>query len=261
MSYCLSSCECDMAVKKKNLCMVAGGLGVIIMLLVSWALHSDDSNHIATVNQISDFGNIHIASDVDQYWRTHGGDITCNVSVRSAQVPSPNKKNLSTALNRWRMRVFSTDIDLSTEKFTIVLLTYQKESILPFLLQHYCETQQLAKIVVIWNDIERGIPEAILNLRKKCRIPLEFIRETVNKKTNRFKPRQQIETDCELFYTHTLSTHHTHTQYTLSTHHTLSIPCVGVFILDDDDQLISDVADLTFTFNIWQVTPLCMYLE
>ncbi len=260
---------------------------MIIMLLVSWTLHSDDStsNHIATVNRISDIGNIHIASDVDQYWRTHGGDITCNVSVRSAQVPSPNKKNLSTALNRWRKRVFSIDTDLSTEKFTIVLLTYQKESILPFLLQHYCETQQLAKIVVIWNDVERGIPEAILNLRKKCRIPLEFIRETVNKKTNRFKPRQQIETDCELFYTastHTLSTPthphsvhphthsvrphthsvrpHTHTQYTPHTH-SVFLLCVGVFILDDEDQLISDVADLTFTFNIWQVKLLCMYLE
>ncbi len=230
--------------------MVAGGLGVIIMLLVSWTLHSDGSNRIARglTEHITKI--YHSASDLG-YWRTHGG-VTCNVTVSSA--PSPiNKNNLSTALERWRKQVFSTDTDLSTENFTIVMLTYRRESILPKILQHYCETPRLAKIVVIWNDIEQGIPEAILNLCNLCRIPLEFIRETENKITNRFKPRPQIETDCELFYTHTLSTHHTHTQYAPSPH-------VGVFILDDD-RWISDLTDLTFAFNVWQVKLLCMYLE
>ncbi len=198
---------------------------MIIMLLVSWTLHSGGSNYIARglTEHITKI--YHSASDVG-YWRTHGG-VTCNVTVSSA--PSPNKENISTALERWRKQVFSTDTDLSTENFTIVMLTYRRESILPKILQHYCETPRLAKIVVIWNNIERDIPEAILNLCNLCRIPLEFIRETENKITNRFKPRPQIETECEFIL-------HTHTQYTpihsvrphthtLSTHtHTLSLP-------------------------------------
>ncbi len=214
---------------------------MMIMLLASWTLYSDGSNHIARglTDHISKL--YHSASDVG-YWPTthiHGGGVTCNVCVPPPNIsvssaPSLNKKNISsrivsTALERWQKQVFSTDMDLNTENFTIVMLTYRRESILPKILLHYCETPRLAKIVVIWNDVERVIPQAILNLSNMCRIPLEFIREKENKITNRFKPRPQIKTDCELFdiitphthtHTHTLSTPHTHTPHT----HTLSTP-------------------------------------
>ncbi|XP_064391534.1 exostosin-like 2 [Halichondria panicea] len=216
----------------KKLLVAVVVLGVMIMLLASWTLYSDGSNHIARglTDHISKL--YHSASDVG-YWPTthiHGGGVTCNVCVPPPNIsvssaPSLNKKNISsrivsTALERWQKQVFSTDMDLNTENFTIVMLTYRRESILPKILLHYCETPRLAKIVVIWNDVERVIPQAILNLSNMCRIPLEFIREKENKITNRFKPRPQIKTDC-------------------------------VFILDDD-RWINDLSDLTFAFNVWQ---------
>ena len=95
-------------------------LSVMIMLVISWTLHSEGSTHIAIrlTDPILNSKTYHNASHVG-YWQSHGG-VTCNVSVSSA--PSPN---ISTALERWRKQVFSTDTqDLSSEKFTIVMLTY-----------------------------------------------------------------------------------------------------------------------------------------
>ena len=106
----------------------------------------------------------------------------------------------NTSLERYRRQIFTTcskNIDIEKENFTIVMLTYRRESILPKIIKHYCSTLRLAKLVVIWNDVERSIPIAITNLTESCRVPLVFIKETENKITNRFKPRDHIETDCE----------------------------------------------------------------
>ena len=107
-------------------------LSVMIMLIISWTLHSEGSTHIAIrlVDLISSSKTYHNASHVG-YWQTHGG-VTYNVSVSSA--PSPK---ISTALERWRKQVFSTDTqDLSSEKFTIVMLTYRRVSILAKILRY-----------------------------------------------------------------------------------------------------------------------------
>ena len=106
------------------------------------------------------------------------------------------------SLERYHSNIFTGAVDLEHENFTIVMLTYRRVSVLPKLLLHYCPTPRLAKIVVIWNDVEREIPEGVLNLTSSCRVPLLFLRETENKITNRFKPRPEIQTDCKS-HTHT----------------------------------------------------------
>ena len=83
------------------------------------------------------------------------------------------------------------------EEFTIIMMTYKREKALPDLLLHYCKTRNLHKILVIWNDIYTQIPENILSLVNECQVALQFIKETENKVTNRFKPRPEIETECE----------------------------------------------------------------
>ena len=81
---------------------------------------------------------------------------------------------------------------------TMVMLTYNREKILKFLLNHYCKVRSLHKIIVIWNNVNKSIPDDILEIKETCGSPdLLFIREKENKLTNRFKPRPEIETNCE----------------------------------------------------------------
>lgn len=81
---------------------------------------------------------------------------------------------------------------------TMVMLTYSREKILKFLLNHYCKVRSLHKIIVIWNNVNKSIPDDILEVKERCGSPdLLFIRENENKLTNRFKPRAEIETNCE----------------------------------------------------------------
>ena len=87
--------------------------------------------------------------------------------------------------------------DDKREKFTIIMMTYKREKVLPDLLLHYCKIKNLHKILVIWNDVGTQIPSNILKVANECQAALQFIKETENKVTNRFKPRPEIETDCK----------------------------------------------------------------
>ncbi len=87
--------------------------------------------------------------------------------------------------------------DDEREEFTIIMMTYKREKVLPDLLLHYCKIKNLHKILVIWNDVDTQIPINILKLANECQVTLQFIEETENKVTNRFKPRPEIETDCK----------------------------------------------------------------
>ena len=81
---------------------------------------------------------------------------------------------------------------------TMVMLTYNREKILKFLLSHYCKVKSLHKIIVIWNNVNKSIPDDLLEVKEKVCFPdLLFIREKENKLTNRFKPRPEIETNCK----------------------------------------------------------------
>ncbi len=125
-------------------------------------------------------------------------------SMRSTQRLCPDTKNVTNSstsvLERWRNEIFTSEVDLKTEKFTIVMLTYRREAILPKILKHYCNTPRLEKILVIWNDIEKEIPSSILDLSKDCKTQLQFIKEAENKITNRFKPRPEVTTECVCVY-------------------------------------------------------------
>lgn len=113
---------------------------------------------------------------------------------------SPPNPNISQRLHGYYSEIFqSRDVDVEHENFTLVMLTYKRETTLPKVLLHYCKTSRLERIVIIWNDIEKDIPKHILELSSSCSVPLVFIKETENKITNRFKPRKEIQTDCELY--------------------------------------------------------------
>ena len=98
---------------------------------------------------------------------------------------------------------------------TLVMQTYKREKILSRILMHYCKIPLLQKILVIWNDVETAVPEALKNLTQSCGTELIYIVSEENKLTNRYIPRSEIETDCEWcmlasysgsLYTHCLNT-------------------------------------------------------
>jgi len=88
------------------------------------------------------------------------------------------------------------------DAFTIIMQTYKRMKTLPNLLLHYCKARYLSKIIVIWNDVGTKIPKSILTTNNQCAVPIVFIEETVNKMTNRYKPRPEIKTDCECYICH-----------------------------------------------------------
>ena len=100
-------------------------------------------------------------------------------------------------LQKYVQEIFQPKVDVELEGFTMIMLTYKRVKMLSQLIKHYCNVKKLTKILVVWNDVDSAIPHHILELNNSCQTRLEFIQEKENKLTNRFKPRQQIETDCK----------------------------------------------------------------
>ena len=103
-------------------------------------------------------------------------------------------------LGHYFSKIFHKQAVYEKEEFTIIMMTYKREKVLPKLLLHYCRTKNLHKMLVIWNDVGSSIPQNILNLSNECQVTLQFIQESENKVTNRFKPRSEIETECKWDY-------------------------------------------------------------
>lgn len=98
-------------------------------------------------------------------------------------------------------RIFRQRVDdLKAEKFTILIMTYKRASILKNTIPHYCSAgPSLHKVLIIWNDLSTQVPEDLKRIR--CgQSKLEFIASKENKLTNRFIPYKEIETECTLLW-------------------------------------------------------------
>ena len=81
----------------------------------------------------------------------------------------------------------------SRDKFTIVMPTYGRSAQLPQILTHYCSISNVAKILVLWNNIGVPVPDPIRDF--KCQVPLKIKIMKENKLTSRFVPYPEIETE------------------------------------------------------------------
>lgn len=113
------------------------------------------------------------------------------------QLSVPQQKVVSKQFVGYISKIFNQESVFEKEGFTMIMLTYKRVKVLSKLLLHYCKVRSIRKILVIWNDVGSQIPQDILALVKQCDVTLEFIQEKENKLTNRFKPRPEIETECE----------------------------------------------------------------
>ena len=81
-----------------------------------------------------------------------------------------------------------------SERFTLILQTYNRTDILMKLLNHYCAVPRLDKIIVVWNNIDEQPPLDVWIKYAPHPVPVLFLRQNENKMRNRLKPFKQIET-------------------------------------------------------------------
>ncbi|XP_028404961.1 exostosin-like 3 isoform X2 [Dendronephthya gigantea] len=85
--------------------------------------------------------------------------------------------------------------DYPFEQFTIVMLTYKRESVLIEALGRLEGLQYLSKVVVVWNS--PGDPSPDLKW-PNIGVPIKVLRPKMNSLNNRFLPFDEIETDAVL---------------------------------------------------------------
>ena len=121
-----------------------------------------------------------------------------SISSSSQSIPDATLSDEDALAARFFHQMFSNhNIDLDTEQFTIVIMTYKRVKLLQTLIPHYCRTgKYLNKIVIIWNDVDSSIPQDLLEYN--CEVSLVYIKPKKNRLTNRFILYPEIETDGEL---------------------------------------------------------------
>ncbi len=97
---------------------------------------------------------------------------------------------LSERLNYYSSKIYSTQLNES-EKCTLVIFTSREQE--PRVLSHYCNMGlHLQRILVVssTNNMQPGF---------HCRVDFKYLQSFTSKVTNRYLPREEIETDCKLF--------------------------------------------------------------
>ncbi|KJH50266.1 EXTL2, alpha-1,4-N-acetylhexosaminyltransferase [Dictyocaulus viviparus] len=108
--------------------------------------------------------------------------VTCHVGFRPIKPGSGVE--FSKALGGNRIR----------EQFTVVLLTYNRDSVLSTSLERLHRLPYLNKVIVIWNNVAREP----LGAWPRLHVPVEFIKVSRNSLNNRFVPWDRIRTEAVL---------------------------------------------------------------
>lgn len=126
-------------------------------------------------------------SDGGDYKEGEGGK-----STQTPREPVPPSFN-ATLWHYYQQILVPPATDLNNERLTVLMPTYKRADILPSVIKHYCSMEEsIGKILVIWNDVKTLIPPSLQSLR--CNIDVLFIVSKENKLTNRFLPRDEIDT-------------------------------------------------------------------
>ena len=94
-------------------------------------------------------------------------------------------------------RLHSFDTNYIKDKFTVVVLSYKRDNAIPVLLKHFCNAPNVHKILLVWQNIGRAVPERFINC--SCGVPYKFIYPEANVLSNRFKLYDEIETEGVVF--------------------------------------------------------------
>ena len=96
------------------------------------------------------------------------------------------------------MMVSEEDMEAKrNENCTLVILAHTRSKVLANVLNHYCMISFLRRIVIVWNSIHEPIPAYIKIWGSKCEVDVKFVVSKKNKLTNRYLPREEVETNCK----------------------------------------------------------------
>ena len=97
-------------------------------------------------------------------------------------------------IEHWRHDVNLSPVSVTDDKFTIVILTYNRPLQLAALLNYYGHFHSVQKIVVLWNDPSSSVPVSLRQIAASVPVNIEFVASESNKLTNRFLPRSNLQT-------------------------------------------------------------------
>jgi len=87
------------------------------------------------------------------------------------------------------------NVDSSTEKFTIIIQTYNRTDILLRLLNHYQAVPHLQRIIIVWNNIREQTPAKLWDSLGPHPVPVVFKEQRSNLMRNRLQAFPEIDTD------------------------------------------------------------------
>jgi hypothetical protein len=156
-------------------------------------------------------GNARVFVERDEQLKTTMATTTLAALTSSSQTTSSNVTSMTTAQspphttqglgNGMALQYYSSKIfkEGARDGCTMVMLTYKREGLLPRILRHYCKVSSLQRILVVWNDIDTPVPQALINSSRACKVDIKFVVSKENRLTNRYLSRPEIETECKFF--------------------------------------------------------------
>ena len=115
------------------------------------------------------------------------------ITKEETTCPPPLGVNLSLVSKLSGYPPLSYHTNYTRDAFTIVMPTYGRSVQLPTILTHYCEISNVARILVLWNNIGVPVPGPIRDF--KCKVPVQIKIMKENKLTSRFVLYPEIETE------------------------------------------------------------------
>ena len=79
-------------------------------------------------------------------------------------------------------------------KFTIVLLLYDRFKQAQTALRRYRNYRNVSKIIVLWNNLKVPVSNTFYQIGINASVPIIYLQSTVNSLTQRFLPRDLIDT-------------------------------------------------------------------
>ena len=125
-------------------------------------------------------------SQAAQRWNHSTSNSLCNKCTNCSRRNEPAAAHVQSLSS-----LFVTNY--TSETFTVIVPTYKRNYCIYTTLRHYCNCKSVAKIIVLWNNVDEEIPRYLKKL--KCKVELIFKKMNQNRMTTRYIPFPEIQTE------------------------------------------------------------------
>ena len=172
-----------------------------MVAMVFWVTHLVGEGHVKHLSALKRPGYFPDTLKVNYFERRDGAPVFLD-PLGSGQFAKPPENAtaaeiLNAKLRRYEHKIYR--VDSPGERCTFVAQAYKRATLLDRLIKHYCSMPIFHKVLIIWNDVNTSIPESFTSGLQNCSSLVQFVMPDKNLLTNRFVPREEIETDCKLY--------------------------------------------------------------